>query len=1016
MSEDQKGYQPTGTTAAATTVTPVEIESKDSMPPTSSVSVAAKLIAAVSVGSNSNSRSASAVLPSQDIAGSSSTASLSSPSTVPMTTTSAAGKGSSGNPRQGDTDWDPSMSTSGNDMQVDHESQYTVSAREQDSEGGLTAREGRSHNQKYEGSELMTVGSVGPRSPSVDSATVGPTSVGADVLSADDPHRRSLSSVSLMHQAEFTFASPTRPDTQQPPVSGRHSDRSGGGHMQQPQHSDQPSSAHTPQVYEGSPEYQHSPEYSQHAEEEDIRMSESPRPDENDSTKDDTSFYHHQAFEGYPDDYPREMRFRHPDDSHEYDSNTRHRRNSRSSVSPGSVEHDPSKGEGVSMPAKSAVLYHAGYNSGRGAVWRFFRVVESRVSGNTDRAECLLCKKRMLGKSADMKKHIVIACPNRGDISDDMKPILEIVRTELDNPKKRAKRNSNTPIVMRADGSFGPDAGTNVAAGGGYGSPFSDASIRGHQQHTRAPPHARPGPYDYGNDAHRASKMAKYSRPHMRGGGSGGYYMENVGAGPSGPPMAGPDRPARYSPPLHHGQSAMPVPMPMQPHPFSRPQTTQPSLPTRIRSPVQPGGPHHHHGGSAMGPPHAQMLPQSHPINMPHAPTQQQLQSQQHQAATLMPQGPVAARAPQGQHLLPGSHIQHPQPQYQQQQQQQQHPQRPQSVSTPQSQPGAGPRQFPPIQQQAGSQATLPAGQTPRQGVTGSEGSLIPSQQPRDMQQQQQPAHYPQASSPRANPSGAQYNRLKGMLQQRIPVFGVWLTIPSPITARMLATQGFDWACIDMEHSPTNPALMAEMVAAVASSGTCTPIVRVPSHAPEWFKWALDAGAHGIIVPMVNTADEMHNIANMCRYPPVGKRSMGAFYAPGAFNLRGSRAMTEYIERASKDILVIPQIESAEGVENLGSIIKEGGFDALFIGPYDLNASIRAAPDMQYQEALEYIEKTANACDIPLGIYASSGNAAWKRKQDGYTMLVAASDIDCLSSSAAENLDRARGNGRQYIR
>ncbi|KAJ1725162.1 hypothetical protein LPJ53_000658 [Coemansia erecta] len=429
-----------------------------------------------------------------------------------MTTASAAEKGPPGNQRQSNTNWEPSMGAGGNDMQVDHESQYTVSAREQDSEGRLTAREGRSHNQKYEGSEMMAVGSVGPRSPSVDSATVGPTSVGADVLSADDPRRRSLSSVSLIHQAEFTFASPTQQDNQQPPVSGRHSDRSSGGHMQQPQHPDQPSSAPTPHVYEGSPEYQHSPEYSQHAEEEDIRMSESPRPDENDDSKDDASFYHHQSFEGYPDDYPREMRFRHPDDPQEYDGSSHHHHNSRSSVSPGSAEHDPSKREGVSMPAKSAVLYHAGYNSGRGAVWRFFRVVESRVSGNTDRAECLLCKKRMLGKSADMKKHIVIACPNRGDISDDMKPILEIVRTELDNPKKRAKRNSNTPIVMRADGSFGPDAGPSVAAGGGYGSPFSDTSIRGHPQHARAPSHARPGPYDYGHDAHRAPKMAKYAR------------------------------------------------------------------------------------------------------------------------------------------------------------------------------------------------------------------------------------------------------------------------------------------------------------------------------------------------------------------------------------------------------------------------------------------------------------------------------------------------------------------------
>ncbi|KAI7823975.1 Pyruvate/Phosphoenolpyruvate kinase-like domain-containing protein [Kickxella alabastrina] len=314
------------------------------------------------------------------------------------------------------------------------------------------------------------------------------------------------------------------------------------------------------------------------------------------------------------------------------------------------------------------------------------------------------------------------------------------------------------------------------------------------------------------------------------------------------------------------------------------------------------------------------------------------------------------------------------------------------------------------------SQQQYPAGhhssQIPRQGNSGqaSTGPL----QPKQGQAQQQPSQHLQ-SSPRIVPGGVPYNRLKVKLQQRIPVFGVWLSIPSPVTARMLAQQGFDWACIDMEHTPTNPALMSEMIAAVASSGTCTPIVRVPSHSPEWFKWALDAGAQGIIVPMVNTAEEMRNAEQMCRYPPLGKRSMGAFLAPGMFNLRGPRAMNEYIERASRDILVIPQIESAEGVANLSGIIKAGGMDAIFIGPYDLSASMRAAQqDIPYQDALAHVEKIAHDSDVPIGIYASSGMTAWKKLNEGYTMLVAASDIDCLASSAAENLDRARGDNRPY--
>ncbi|KAI8323362.1 Phosphoenolpyruvate/pyruvate domain-containing protein [Martensiomyces pterosporus] len=280
------------------------------------------------------------------------------------------------------------------------------------------------------------------------------------------------------------------------------------------------------------------------------------------------------------------------------------------------------------------------------------------------------------------------------------------------------------------------------------------------------------------------------------------------------------------------------------------------------------------------------------------------------------------------------------------------------------------------------------------------------------------PPHH--VHSPRTFSPPVPHNRLKARLRDGIPVFGVWLTIPSPITARVLATQGFDWACIDMEHSPTNPSVMAEMVSAVASSGTCTPIVRVPSHSPEWFKWALDAGAHGIIVPMVNTRNEMERVKRLCKYPPEGSRSYGAFFAPQAFGIRGPAAMSEYSERANRDVMVIPQIESAEAVSNLPEILSVGGIDAIFVGPYDLQASMGIKPaeehfDPRLLSALNSIVQTAEARHIPRGIYASSGSMARSKIQLGYTLLVAATDIGCLSASAAENLLRARGGeSRQY--
>ncbi|KAI9479194.1 Pyruvate/Phosphoenolpyruvate kinase-like domain-containing protein [Coemansia mojavensis] len=434
-------------------------------------------------------------------------------------------------------------------------------------------------------------------------------------------------------------------------------------------------------------------------------------------------------------------------------------------------------------------------------------------------------------------------------------------------------------------------------------------------------------------------------------GGSGSHFD-----GPSG----GSDHPGHYP----HGSSAMPMPPPG--HQVRQPMGQEMNM--RMRSPGSGFAPRH--GGHPMAPPMQQ----------------------------------------QTQHPPPPISTSHQQP----------------ILPPPQQQPGMGP---PPIAHHSSRQTPISPSQqphTPRYYPPGPGGQLPPNNQlpqPHNMGQRQggpAPAHgmSSQRPSPTKSPqmsvSSRPLARLKSKLQRQIPVFGVWLTIPSPVTARILAAQGFDWACIDMEHTPTNPSLMAEMVAAVAGSGTCAPIVRVPSHAPEWFKWALDAGAHGIIVPMVNTVEELRNVERLCRYPPAGKRSMGAFFAPNAFGLRGPRAMNDYVDNISDDILIIPQIESVEGVRNLPSMLKGGGIDAVFVGPYDLNASVRSTQDMQIQEVMAHLERVTKENDIPIGIYASSGAAASSRLRDGYTFLVAASDIECLSSSASDNLDRAKSALRQY--
>ncbi|KAJ2523867.1 hypothetical protein GGI11_001209 [Coemansia sp. RSA 2049] len=486
----------------------------------------------------------------------------------------------------------------------------------------------------------------------------------------------------------------------------------------------------------------------------------------------------------------------------------------------------------------------------------------------------------------------------------------------------------------------------------------------------------------------------------MHHGGSGGSRMDEAAPGGSGR-----EHGSHYPSSMHGHQSHSPMQMQMAPpaHMAPNPQQIRQSPPvsSRLQSPIQPSGFSHRHPGHSVATARMQQQQQSLPLLLPPPPPRAASPNQ-----TSTPGSAGSQSLPSMPHHRHTSHPQSSQPQAQKEQEQQ-----------------------PPVRYYPPAAQAGPAHALPHQAQ---------QQQPHHQYQQQHPQHqtqygHPQRAnpaqpppppphgmplsqtpSPRAMPVGAQFSRFKGRLQQRIPLHGVWLSIPSPVTARMLATQGFDWACIDMEHAPTNPALMAEMVAAVASSGTCAPIVRVPSHSSEWFKWALDAGAYGVIVPMVNTPDEMRRAEQLCRYPPAGRRSMGAFYAPHAFGLRGPRAMADYVEQISGDIVVIPQIESAEGVANLPDILKTGGMDAVFVGPYDLSASVRTTHDLPFQEALGRIERVARDYDVPVGIYASSGAAAWAKMKDGYTLLVAASDIECLSSSAAENLDRARGEPHAY--
>ena len=253
-------------------------------------------------------------------------------------------------------------------------------------------------------------------------------------------------------------------------------------------------------------------------------------------------------------------------------------------------------------------------------------------------------------------------------------------------------------------------------------------------------------------------------------------------------------------------------------------------------------------------------------------------------------------------------------------------------------------------------------------------------------------------------------NQVKEKLRRGEAALGAWLSLPSVPSARIMARLGFDWLVVDMEHTAQNAALMADMVATIADAGTCAPMVRVPGNSVEWFKWALDAGAWGIIVPMVSTREEALRAVEFAKYPPRGNRSIGGAFGPYGF---GITDWPDYARMANDEIIMAVQIESAQALENLDGILSVPGIDVAFVGPNDLHAQLGLTPstegaEPEFVDALERVKEAARKHDVALGIFSGNGAAAAERVRQGFQMISVTTDIFSMISAARENLRMAR--------
>jgi len=252
-------------------------------------------------------------------------------------------------------------------------------------------------------------------------------------------------------------------------------------------------------------------------------------------------------------------------------------------------------------------------------------------------------------------------------------------------------------------------------------------------------------------------------------------------------------------------------------------------------------------------------------------------------------------------------------------------------------------------------------------------------------------------------------NHVKAKLRRGEASVGAWLSMPTLPTTRIMTRQGYDWLTIDGEHSPQNPTLFSDMVALVADSQLSAPFVRIPTNTVEWYKWALDAGAWGVIVPMVNTREEAEQAVSWSKYPPQGSRSIGGVFAPFGF---GTTNRAEYAASANDEIMVIIQIESLQAMQNLDAILSVPGLDVAFVGPNDLHAQLGLPPSAEGAEpefvaALDEIKKVAKRYNLPLGMFCTNGQAAANRIKEGFQLVSATTDAGCLATAATQNLKSA---------
>ncbi len=251
-------------------------------------------------------------------------------------------------------------------------------------------------------------------------------------------------------------------------------------------------------------------------------------------------------------------------------------------------------------------------------------------------------------------------------------------------------------------------------------------------------------------------------------------------------------------------------------------------------------------------------------------------------------------------------------------------------------------------------------------------------------------------------------NPVKVKLHSGQPAVGTWLSLCSPVAAEMMASVGWDWLVVDVEHSPVGFETMVNCFRAIQLGGAA-PMARVPWNDTVWIQRTLDAGAFGLVVPMVNSAEDARAaVANM-KYATLGQRSYG-----------GSRVAPyvegDYLKWAQENIAVIVMIETMEAVERAEEILSVEGVDGCFIGPSDLALSMGVGlgdigPGTPHEEAIQRVLQAGKKVGVAVGKHCYDAEEVNTRIAQGFQFLALASDARFMMKEAQAQFKALRLEG-----